>query len=237
MGFIDLEQVKKQVIAILNLAIRDASGVPSYTSTVAGGDTSYSDEEIERASYNGVCDIMRTICETDGHHHRPLFTTATALTNGAVIPSHLGSPGVPRITPYSAATYTIVGKPKSMEEVTSYRANVGNRYSTIAHDAAGSKLAGYYAIDPSTQVIYFTGFSASADLATFSETDYTNLPDLYYPNAIALAIMHLKKDGDESDVFNHYTNIGMNGLASIAGKERDQPRPKRAAGNRDSGLK
>ena len=237
----NLDVVKKQVIAALNLAARDSLNIPQYTETVAGGDTAYADEEVGRACQSAVTDIMRTICETDGHSHRPLFENSTALTHGSVLPPHIGSPGVPRITPYSGATFTITGKRKSIEEISAYRANPNNFYSLIAHDANNggmpSKLSGYYAIDQATKVIYFTGSSAVADLANFQESDYELLPDLYYPDAINLAIKHLMKDGAASDIFTYHAQLAENGLAAIRMKESDQPSPKKTVGTRDSGTK
>src|SRR5688572_29090932 len=103
----DAEIVTSQVIALLGLAARDEGGTPQYTSSVINGDQTYADQEIERAASSGMTAIMKAICETDGHHHRGLFETSTALTHGSVIPAHFGSPGVPRITPYSGCTYTI----------------------------------------------------------------------------------------------------------------------------------
>lgn len=235
----DANIVKKQVIALLGLATRNTSGVPTYDTSL--GDNTYADDEIDRGIQDACNEIMRAICETDGHHDRPLFSTSTTVTHGAVLPLHIGSPGVPRITPFSGATFTIVGKRRSVEEINNYRANPGNLYSSTAHDASyngrQSKLAGFYAIDKATNVIYFTGFSAVADLVKFVEANFTLLPDTYYSTATALAIKHLKKDGDASDVFDHYARIGDEGLAMIHNKMADQPSLKKTVGARDTGNK
>lgn len=234
----DLAVPKKQTIALLGLAVRDASTtVPTYSTAL--GDTSYATEEIDRAGQNAVTEIMKAICETDGHAHRALFTTAGALTHAAQLPAHFGSIGVPRITPFSGAGYTIIGKRKSIEEIGAYRQNPNNLYSLIAHNSSlggvHSKLAGFYAEDGET--IYFTGFSAVSDLANFVEADYTLLPDVYYPAASFLQIGFLKKDGDVSDIFDHYLNLGMAELQRILGREMDQPSMKKTVGSRDSGSK
>lgn len=236
----DLDIVKKQMIALMNLSTRNAStSVPVYSTAL--GDTSYAAEEITRAAQNAVTKIMQTICETDGHPDRPLFTAETAITHGAALPAHTGSIGVPRITPYSGATYTIVGKRKSIEEINSYRANINFRYSKVAHNAAQggnhSKLAGFYAKDEAVQTIYFTGFSAVADLANFEESDYTELPDRWYPDAIAYGIANLKKDGDVSDIFEYYAAMAAQSMGLVRRNESDQPSLRKTVGTRDAGTK
>jgi hypothetical protein len=147
---------------------------------------------------------------------------------------------VPRIEPYANAPYTVIGKRKSIEEISAYRHNPNNMYSTTAHNAAASfgghsKLAGYYAIDGET--FYFTGFTAVADLASFVESDYTAIPDLYYPTAIALQIAYLKKDGDASDIFSYYERQGMLGLQLIRSGKMEAPSLSKTIGARDSGAK
>jgi hypothetical protein len=238
MSFI-LEIAERQAIALMGLAERDTNGVPSYSTLL--GDTSYASEEITRAAQNGVTEIMKTICETDGHPHKYLFTDSTALTHGTALPPHFGSIGEPRITPYAGASYTIVGKRKSIEEINSYRANVNSRYSPIAHNASSggnhSKLAGFYAVDEAIQTIYFTGYSAVSDITNFQESDYELLPDIYYPLGTALCITHLKKDGDVSDIFNYYAEIAASGLRMIRNNESDQPSLKKTVGTRDAGTK
>lgn len=235
----DLDTVKKLVIANLNLSVRDDStGAPTYSTST--DDTTYSSDHLTRACQSGATEIMRAIVETPGHHHRPLFEAETSITHGAIIPAHVGPIGVPRITPYSGATYTLVGKRKSIEEISSYRANPQDIYSETDHNASDgdfhSKLSGFYAIDEAANIIYFTGYSAVADIATFTESSYTVLPDMYYPLCSYLAIGNLKIDGDTSDVFEYYEKLGMQGLMGIRGLASDQPM-KKTVGGRDSGAK
>jgi hypothetical protein len=167
----DLDIVKKQVISLMGLAVRDSAGAPTYSTAM--GDTTYHADELTRACQSAVTRIMQAICETEGHPLRSLFTTTTTLTHEAQLPEHYGPIGVPRITPYSGAGYTLTGKRKSVEEIQSYRANPNHRYSTVAHNVAKSgapsKLAGFYGIDGET--FYFTGFGAVSDLAIFQESD------------------------------------------------------------------
>lgn len=235
----DLNIPVTQAIALMNLSARDGSGVPSYTTDL--GDTSYSLDEIERSAQSGVTQIMEAICDTDGHFHRPLFQASTALTHGAILPSHRGSIGVPRITPYLGCTYTLNGKRKSIEEIAAYRANPDKLYSTTNHNVVNgqfpSKLAGFYAIEATSNVFYFTGYSAVADLADFDEDDYISLPDSYYPLAINLTIAGLRKDGDVSDIFSYYASAGAAGLGAIMGNGATQPSAKVTLGTRDTGAK
>lgn len=233
-----LDTIKKQVIALLNLASRDSDGIPTYGTTLS--DNLYADDEIDRAVQSAVTEIMKAICETDGHPQRSLFITSGAtLTHGAVLPDHYGSIGVPRITPYSGATFTISGKVKSVEEISAYRANPDHLYSLKDHNEADgvmpSKLAGFYAIDG--QTFYFTGHSAVADIATFTEGSYALLPDTYHPLGIDLAIANLRKDGDSSDIFSSYEQRAIAGLALIRSQGDDQPSQKKTIGARDTGLK
>lgn len=233
----DLDICTKQTIALLGLAVRDGSGTPEYSTSL--GDSSYASEELDRAAQSAATEIIRAIVETDGHGHRYLFTTPTVLTHEGQLPEHYGSIGVPRITPYSGAAYTLVGKRKSVEEISAYRANPNNYYCATDHDQESdnfhSKLAGFYAIEG--QTFYFTGFSAVADLAKFIESNYTVLPDAYYPLATALQIANLKKDGDVSDIFTYYAQLATQGLNAIRKGEMDQPSLKKTVGTRDSGAK
>jgi hypothetical protein len=235
----DLDIPKTQAIALLGLAVRDTSGLPTYSTAL--GDNTYATEEIDRAAQDGVTDIMRAICETDGHGDRYLFTASTALTHGEALPAHIGSIGVPRITPFSGATFTIVGKRASIEEISAWRQNLNDRYSLTAHDqsnnGAQSKLAGKYAIDAAPKVIYFTGFSAEADITNFAEEDYELLPDRFYSLTAQLLIAHLRKDGDVSDIFSDNVQMGTAGLAMIRGQQIDQPSIKKTIGTKDVGTK
>lgn len=234
----DPATVKLQVIALLNLSERDDQGIPSYTDSL--GDTSYASEELDRAVVSASSMIMQAICETEGHEHRGLFTNAATLTHGAALPMHYGPIGVPRITPYSGASYTLSGKVKSVEEIAAYRANVNNRYSLTAHNAEGpggnhSKLAGFYAIDNNS--IFFTGFSADTLAANFDETDAPLLPDSYHQLGIDLAIWNLKKDGDNSDIFSNSGSKAVAGIALIRGQKQGQPSLSKTIGTRDTGEK
>jgi hypothetical protein len=236
MGYLPAS-VLNQVIATLGLAVRDSSGLPTYGSSL--GDQTYAIDELQRGVDSAGTMIMEAICQTEGHEHRGVFTNQTSLTHGAALPAHYGPIAVPDITPYSGAAYTIKGKVKSVEEIISYRNNINNRYSETAHNIAGSgnhsKLAGFYAID--NDMIFFTGFSATALVTNFDETDAPLLPDSYHPLGIALAIANLKKDGDLSDIFSYYEQQGMAGLALIRGQKKGQPSLQKTIGTRDGGDK
>jgi hypothetical protein len=232
--------VQSQVIATLGLASRNTgTNVPVYDSTTLG-DQTYALSEIARSVTSAATRIMEAICQTEGHEHRSLFTASVVLTHGAVIPPHYGPIGVPEITPYPGANYTIKGKLKSVEEVVAYRNNVNYRYSKIKHNVASgsrthSKLAGFYALDNDS--VYFTGNSAVSMLANFAEANSNLLPDSYHPLAIDLAIAGLKKDGDVSDIFAVYEQRGEAGLALIRAQKQAQPSLSKTIGTRDSGAK
>lgn len=222
----DINEITKKVIATLNLSQRDIAGIPSYTTTL--GDNSYAAAEITRAVQDACNQIMRTICETPGHPDRDAFIFTVNISHGAQIPKHVGPISTPRITPFAGAPYTLVGKLKSTEEVTNYRANPGKIYSPIDHNQpyAGSypsPLAGFYAVEDNSQTFYFTGEEAELDYADFTDADVTKLPDTYTGLAIALAITNLKKDGDVSDVFTYYAQLGLTGLQQIRAQGTNQP--------------
>jgi hypothetical protein len=245
------DNVKSQAIALLNLAPRDTAGVPTYTASVAGGDTVYAQEEIDRAATSATVEIIRTILETAGHPHRTLWTQPEPLLHADVLPPHYGPIGTPRITPFQGCPYSINGKVKSIEEIAAYRANPGGYYSATEHDdevmgsggdptGRHSKLAGFYAVDEAAQVIHFTGYAAESDLAWFQAdvaADYASLPDDYYDLAICLTISKLRKDGDATDIFSHYEAMAREGLNQIRAKQSFQPSLKPTVGARDSGAK
>jgi hypothetical protein len=241
----NLDIVKSQAIGVLNLAPRDTAGVPTYTASVAGGDTIYAQEEIDRAATGAAIETIRTILETEGHPHRALWTQPEPLIHAEVLPDHYGPIGVPRITPYSGATNKLAGKIKSIEQILAYRANPGNLYSATAHNASvstgrPSKLAGFYAVDEAAQVVYFTGFAAESDIAWFQAdqpSEFLRLPDDYYDLAICLTVRNLKKDGDATDVFGYYAELAAAGLRAIKERSSTQPSLRPTVGARDTGAK
>lgn len=238
MGFFNTEIIKKQVIALLNLSVRDSSTNVAEYSTLLG-DSSYSSEEIDRAIISAGNRIVLAICETDGHAQRGAFQIPTPLAHGEKIPDHHGSVGIPRITPFNGAEYKITGKRKSVEEISAYRHNPGSLYSAIAHDQTDgifpSKLAGFYAIDG--QTIYFTGYEAESDLCIVTEDSYGLLADIYHDLGICLSIAGLRKDGDLSNIFDYYAIEGDKGILSIKSNGKYQPSLKPTIGKRDAGDK
>lgn len=237
-----LDIVKSQVIALLNLAERDAgTNLPVYGPTVsADGDTLYAQDEIDRAAADAANQIMRAICETDGHPHRALFTLPADLEHGEPLPEHYGSIGVPRIVPYAGGP-TLAGKIASVEEIAAWRANPNGYYSAFAHDAAAdgfpSRFSGRYAVDEAAQVFHFTGSSAESDLAWFQPEDRASLPDDYYPAATALCVAGLRKDGDVSDVFAENARMGQMELDLIRSRGGSQPSMNPTVGTRDNGRR
>ncbi len=234
----DLDISKKQIIALMGLAVRDeTTGIPTYSTSM--GDSSYADDEIDRANQSSATLVMQALCETDGQAERGAFVVPTSLTNEGIIPRHYGSIGVPRITPFSGAGYTIVGKRKSIEDISAYRRNPNEMYSTTAHNASSngthSKLAGFYAIENNT--FYFTGYSAVSDIATFTESSYTLLPDNRYQLVVDLAIAKLKKDGDISDIFDYYNSQGFSEILWIRQNKMYQPSKNKTLGFKDAGDK
>jgi hypothetical protein len=57
----DRDIVASQVIGLLNLSPRDLDGVPLYFPSVTGGDTVYSQEEIDQAVTSAILTVMQAI--------------------------------------------------------------------------------------------------------------------------------------------------------------------------------
>lgn len=240
---LDSQRVKKQIISLLSANERNGTGVLQYSTNL--GDEGYLSGEIDTAIIYAKLDVMRAICETDGHPSRSPFVSDTPVNHAEQLPMHYGSPGVPLITPFDGAEYVLPGTRKSYEQIISYRNNenaggLGGIYGEFAHDVSidgggASKLAGYFAIVEN--VFYFTGFSAKLPLADFEENDGQDIPDAFEPSIVRLSLGNLAKDGTISEKYAFYAEQGLRDLASIRTGEISVPNLKPSVGTRDIGTK
>lgn len=240
---IDFTRIKKQIISLLSANERSGSGVLQYSTNL--GDEGYLSGEIDTAIIYAQLDIMRTICETDGHPSRSAFVSDTPVNHAEQLPHHYGSPGVPLIIPFDGAEYVLPGTRKSYEQIISYRNNenargLGGIYGDFAHDVAmdgggASKLAGFFAIVENT--FYFTGFSATLPLADFEENDGQDISDAFEPAIVRLALGNLAKDGTISEKYAFYAEQGLRDLAGIRTGAISVPNLKPTVGTRDIGTK
>jgi hypothetical protein len=234
---IDIAKIKKQVIALLNINVRDAAGVPEWTDSI--GDDAYLSEELDESIQNACLAVIQAICETDGHPQRYLFVTNTAVTHGSPLPTHFGTIGVPVITPFTAASFTINGVRKSYEDIDAFRRNPSNIYGAAAHNVATSgaadRKAGYFAIVNAH--FYFTGFSATIPLASFNLTSIALLSEAYEPTIIKLAIGSNQKLGMESDICSYYQGLGNQDMALIRSGFQSVPSIDPLKGTKDRGTR
>ncbi len=243
MATVDLIRVKKQVISLIGANERDAiSGLRVYSGN--SGDEAFLSAEIDTAISYALLEVMAAVCGTDGSPLRGAFVTNTAVNHGEPLPQHYGTPGVPKITPFTGATFTISGVRKSVEEISSYRNNpivFGSKrlYSDFNHNqnanGQASSLAGYYSIVEG--VLYYTGQSAVIPLAVFDESSEDLLPDSVEPTIAALAVGNLAKDGTISEKFSEWFQRGEMQLNLIRNGEVPTPSVKPTIGARDRGTK
>lgn len=231
---VDLDLAKKQVVSLLNANTRTL-GVASYSTTP--GDLGWLAEEIDTAVDGAALATLQAACE-GVHPARQAFIVNTTVTHAAALPLHYGAIGVPVITPYDGAAFTIQGVRKSVDDISAYRINESNIYGSVAHNLANgtkaSQLAGYYA--HVNGIFYFTGFSCVVPLAILTRSSTTSVPDVFEPTIIKLAMGSLAKDGAASDNFSYFQQLGMTDLNTI--RAGGNPPPVNATeGQKDIGTR
>lgn len=231
---VNLDTCKSQVVSLLNANTR-TNGVASYATTV--GDLGWLAEEIDTAVDGAAMAVLQAACE-GVHPARQGFIVNTSVTHGSALPLHYGAIGVPVITPYSGASFTLQGVRKSVDDISAYRINESNIYGTVAHNAANgtkaSQLAGYYA--HVNGIFYFTGYSCVVPLAILTRASITSVPDVFEPTIIKLAMGNLAKDGANSDNFSYFGTLGLADLEMI--RSGGNPPPiNPTAGKKDHGFR
>jgi hypothetical protein len=235
-------RIKSQIISLLGINARGNTGVKIYGTEI--GDEAYLSDQIDTAIEYAKLEVGEAIADTDGHSDTFIFVSNVAVAHGAQIPAHKGLHGVPRITPFEDADYTIEGRTNSYEKIDAYRRNPEFRgeklYGEFNHDepddgGRASKLAGFFAVVQN--ILYYTGFSAEIPLKTVTLAKVNNLSSEYEPKIADIAIGKLYMDGSISEIFSHYQQLGLMRLNQIRTGEITAPSTKPALGTRDVGTK
>lgn len=241
---IDNARTKKQILSLLNANERDTLGARLYS--VNSGDEGFIGAEIDTAIEYAKM-LVKEALASDNSLHRGAFIVDTPVAHGTALPSHYGTHGIPKITPYLNAPASMVrtGTRKSVEEITSYRENsiiLNSRklYSDIDHDQPGygdapSSLAGFYSVVE--DVLYFTGYSAVVPLAVITGASDAFIPAEKESVVQAIALGKLAKDGTVSEKFGEWMQMGNMELSLIRTGESAAPSIKPTVGSRDSGTK
>lgn len=157
----DFSQCQKISLALLN------AGPDDFSFSVNVGDERFgtiggASDQVKEALHAADEQVYLAIAETDGHWARPDLMDWSALINHLEeIPSRIGAIGDVQILPWVGGTY-VAGKPASTREIEMWRANDGNAFGSLAHNASGNLLGGRYAIQDS--VMHLTGYRAAVKI-------------------------------------------------------------------------
>jgi hypothetical protein len=217
----DLSTVTQRTTEILN-----ACAAGTFSSTIASGNLDRNASAISQAVREAALTICRSIVSNPFNVHRNSFisTSAASLTHQGELPDMAGEGDLIQIQPYTGADW-ITGVKRDIQVIESYRSNPSNLYDSVAHNASGSRLSGYYAI--SNGRVYFTGYAARGYFPTFDRTTATSLiPDAAEGCWTALSVALTVKEGDNmADIAQYYMNFGMQELAAIGSNSQSQPLP------------
>lgn len=174
-------------------AFTDATHVtvaPVASSTVVGVTVSYGGRldddrrnlfELRELAFEADEYHYLALAETKGHWLRPEIMTST---DGIAHNADLGALGIKRIGPLGrvfikvgdAGSYE-PGRRAESEEIERLRANAGGVYGSLAHNAAGSQIGGYFWMPEDENIIQLTGTHAKI----FYVQTYARLDDLRSP--------------------------------------------------------
>lgn len=203
--------VKERITDILNV---QTAG--TWSAAVASTNKDRHATGITEAVREAALMIAQAICSNPSHPHRNAFIseTPTALTHAGELPDLAGENDLIEIET-KTATWS-PGTPRSPQQIHDYRQNISNAYSSIAHDADGSPLSGYYAIHNGR--VYFTGSDARIYIPVISRATAASLiPDEYEGAWVCLGAGLTPKEGDNMlPISQYYMSIGNQALAAIA---------------------
>jgi hypothetical protein len=185
MAVTDLTTCQKMVMALTN------SGPDDFSWSVNVGDerfgaTGAASDQAKEAIFESDEAVVLAILETEGHWARPDFTAdSSALAYLDEIPTHIGSTGDVKIV-VSNGGVTVPGRPATVEEIFEWRTNLNNAFGSLAHNAVGNAIAGYYSIKDN--IAHFTGYTLTLKLATFTRTAACQSPNIYQ-NAVVVGAL------------------------------------------------
>jgi hypothetical protein len=227
----DETTVIKRITEILNVC---APG--TFSATVASVNLDRNATAIAESAREAAMMIGRAIVVNPKHVHRNAYVSSAGVTlsHQGELPDMAGEMDLVEIQPYSGAAWQ-TGAPRDVQQIESWRLNPFDLYDSVAHNASGSALGGYYAI--ANGRFYFTGFAARGYFPEISRDTITALiPDEYESTWVALGVAFTLKEGDNMrPIGGFYYNHGIQDLAAISAMSIVAPLPPPAAARRDRG--
>lgn len=170
-----------------------------------------------------ACDARKRkdICEDERNSHRPGYLEfSDELEHGAELPDRYGPVGAVVIKPYDGGEYgpgidllALGHSPaQAREMIRQWRANAGGVFGALAHNAAGSPLAGCYVITGSR--VEFTGHRLKAEVANAYAVDRDAAPSCVSPSAcendiVADSVAWLMKQGEDTSEGSYFRGLKL----------------------------
>lgn len=189
-----------------------ATVTPNASTTVSGvecafagkiNDDRHTIQEIDEIMFESDEMIYNAIAETPGHWAQPdLVVLSSSVSNAAAIPTHVGNIVEVLIQKVTAAAYLPAVRWPCIPDINNWNANTGtapnNIFGTLAPNAAGSALSGYWEID-SNGYLFYTGQDAKIRLFTYIRSAVAlQSPGIYTSKLINVGMARLQlKDGDD----------------------------------------
>lgn len=177
----------------------------AFNDTVS--DDRFIQEEIRRALIETESELVRDICEANHPKRAAFLAWSSDLAHGDTLPEHIGAVEAVQIKKHSGASGFEPAERTTRENIRLWRENYNSVFDTIAHNASGSNLSGYFNI--TNETIYFTGHAAQVKICTFTP-DYSTpahkISDEFEGALVAGAIPKLTKVGVPSELANMYLN-------------------------------
>jgi hypothetical protein len=194
----------------------------SFDATIS--DDRFIQEEIRRAIVETEAEIVRAACESYHPMRTSFLSWSTDLSDGDTLPAHIGQVEAVRIKPYSGSLTYNSGESTSRSNIKHWRTNTNNIFDTIAHDANGSNLSGYFNI--TNETIRFTGNVAQVKVCSY-EPDYATpalqIEDQFDNLLVAGTIPRLNKLGVPQALIMSYGSLYSAGMDAIRSGLTDRP--------------
>ena len=209
----DFTRIRKRVTEILN-----ANDAGTFSETISARNKTRNADAIEAACIEAAMRVMQTVCEPVGSEYRKDFLQTVPVNYKDTMPVRVGKPSMVEIEPYAGGAWREADQ-KDYRKIEAWRRNPNNIYDNIAHNAAGSSLAGFY--DIWNDIIYFTGNACRVTVAVVSRDDVTTkIPDVWENTVIKLAVAFCMKAGEGGytiGMADRYQGSAENDLARFTG--------------------
>lgn len=200
MAVADIGKVTARILWLIS----GRSTAATFNTTV--GNDNFILEEIQRAQIETESELVRDLAESF-HPKRASFLAWSAdLSNGDLIPEHIGQIEAIQIKAVSGGTFA-PAESTTRENIKLWRENYQNVYDAIAHNATGSSLAGFYNL--TNQTLTFTGFAAQAKICVFVPNYATpahQISNEFESGLISGTIPKLLKIGVPTALVQNYTS-------------------------------